>query len=299
MNGIGSEKNKIFMFQVMYVSKKMSMDLTTMALEGDLTVFGDVVFNQCQDMVEPQPITFVTPDSYIELPNWEVYIHGGSLAFTFQTNELTGVILYDYSSRSSDFFAFEILDGYLNFLINLGSGTEKVKMKYVSDSKIHTVLLQHAGKTGHVLLDGMTIPYTIGGESNHLDLDRKLYVGGIDQTTTGVLPIEMWSGQLSTGFVGCLHDLIVNGNKVDLLTAARKQRTSGIKDFCRVMEPQCNEGSCLHHGRCHEGWNRYLCDCRGTGYTGPICQTGNFQSTHTLYSIMQQNSHKVKIFYNK
>ena len=223
MNGIGSEKNKIFMFQVMYVSKKMSMDLTTMALEGDLTVFGDVVFNQCQDMVEPQPITFVTPDSYIELPNWEVYIHGGSLAFTFQTNELTGVILYDYSSRSSDFFAFEILDGYLNFLINLGSGTEKVKMKYVSDSKIHTVLLQHAGKTGHVLLDGMTIPYTIGGESNHLDLDRKLYVGGIDQTTTGVLPIEMWSGQLSTGFVGCLHDLIVNGNKVDLLTAARKQ----------------------------------------------------------------------------
>jgi hypothetical protein len=33
------------------------MDITTMAMDGDLTVFGDVIFNQCQDMVETKPIT--------------------------------------------------------------------------------------------------------------------------------------------------------------------------------------------------------------------------------------------------
>jgi hypothetical protein len=41
------------------------MDITTMAMDGDLTVFGDVIFNQCQDMVETKPITFTTPDSFI------------------------------------------------------------------------------------------------------------------------------------------------------------------------------------------------------------------------------------------
>jgi hypothetical protein len=253
------------------------MDITTMAMDGDLTVFGNVIFNQCQDMVETKPITFTTPDSFIVLPRWEVGIRGGIISFNFQTNEHNGVILYNHGFSTSDFFAFEILDGYLNFLINLGSGTEKVKMKYVSDGLSHSVTLNHTKKTGYILLDGHRIDYVIPGESNHLDLHSKLYVGGIDKEGEGrVLPKELWAGILSSGFVGCIHDLVKNGNKIDLLTAARKQMTTGIQNFCRVMKPQCNPGSCLHHGLCYEGWNRYLCDCRGTGYGGPICQTGIF-----------------------
>lgn len=252
------------------------MDITTMAMDGQLTVFGDVIFNQCQDMVESQPVTFTTPDSYIVLPRWEVGIHGGSISFTFQTNELSGVLMYNHGLTNLDFFAFEILDGYLNFLINLGSGTEKVKMKYISDGKPHSVSLHHAGKNGHILLDGNKITYALGGDSNHLDLDSKLYVGGIDRSIQQrTMPTGIWAAILSNGFVGCLHDLVMNGNKIDLITAARKQMISTIKDFCKVMEPQCNQGSCLHHGVCHEGWNRYMCDCRGTDYTGPICQKGN------------------------
>ncbi|XP_071159703.1 neurexin-1-like isoform X2 [Mytilus edulis] len=261
--------------KVVYSSNKISMDITTMAMDGQLTVFGDVLFNQCQDMVESQPVTFTTPDSYIVLPRWEVGIHGGSISFTFQTNELSGVLMYNHGLTNLDFFAFEILDGYLNFLINLGSGTEKVKMKYISDGKPHSVSLHHAGKNGHILLDGNKITYALGGDSNHLDLDSKLYVGGIDRSIQQrTMPTGIWAAILSNGFVGCLHDLVMNGNKIDLITAARKQMISTIKDFCKVMEPQCNQGSCLHHGVCHEGWNRYMCDCRGTDYTGPICQKG-------------------------
>jgi hypothetical protein len=86
-------------------------------------------------------------------------------------------------------------------LINLGSGTEKVKMKYVSDGLSHSVTLNHTKKTGYILLDGHRIDYVIPGESNHLDLHSKLYVGGIDKEGEGhVLPKELWAGILSSGY---------------------------------------------------------------------------------------------------
>ena len=51
---------------------------------------------------------------------------------------------------TSDFFALEILDGYLYLLLDLGSGATKVKVSQgrVSDGLQHLVLLEHNGKTG-------------------------------------------------------------------------------------------------------------------------------------------------------
>ncbi|KAJ8308950.1 hypothetical protein KUTeg_013824 [Tegillarca granosa] len=228
-------------------------------------------------MIESKPITFETPESYIVLPSWDVGIRGGSISFTFQTNEPNGVIMYNSGMQNSDFFAFELLDGYLNFIIDLGSGSQKVKVfpKRVNDQKPHTVLLEHGTeKRGTVYFDGQPKHYVVPGDSSHLDLDGVLYVGGInDYKNIYTLPKELWAGILKYGFVGCLLDLAVNGNKVDILTVARKQRRSGIKDNCRVMEPQCMTRPCMHRGFCNEGWNRFVCDCRMTEYVGTICQT--------------------------
>lgn len=54
------------------------------------------------------------------------------------------------AADTSDFFALEILDGYLFLLLDLGSGTTKVKVTQgmVSDGLQHLVLLDHNGKIG-------------------------------------------------------------------------------------------------------------------------------------------------------
>lgn len=40
------------------------------------------------------------------------------------------------------------------------------------------------------------------------------------------------------------------------------------------MPPKCGESPCMNGGKCSEGWNRYICDCRQTSFSGPTCGKG-------------------------
>lgn len=44
-----------------------------------------------------------------------------------------------------------------------------------------------------------------------------------------------------------------------------------IRTFCHVQQAQCPSQPCLNGGVCTEGWNRFVCDCTDTIYTGPTC----------------------------
>lgn len=62
----------------------------------------------------------------------------------------------------------------------------------------------------------------VSGDSNQLDLEGGLYVGGIPPLTH-TLPPALWSGILSHGYVGCMRDLVTNGNAVDIAEYAKQQ----------------------------------------------------------------------------
>lgn len=51
-------------------------------------------------------------------------------------------------------------------------------------------------------------------------------------------------------------------------------RPSGaVKPSCHVQTNQCGSTipPCQNNGVCNEGWNRPICDCSGTSFTGPTC----------------------------
>ncbi|XP_069116401.1 neurexin-1-like isoform X2 [Argopecten irradians] len=279
LNGARTQTNfKGCLKKVVYKSERENLDLTSLAIEQDaaLKVIGNVVFNKCHDIVESQPVAFTTPESYIILPSWEVGSAGGSLSFAFMTNEPNGVVMYNSGTRNSDFFAFEIQDRFMYLIIDLGSGAMRIQvsMKPVSDAKLHEVSLEHIGRRGWILFDGQRVNYTVRGENSNLDMVGVLYVGGVnDYKEKYQLPKEMWAGMLGYGFVGCMQDVVINGNKMDLLNAARKQSKTDIVNFCRPSEPQCMTRPCINNGLCSEGWNRYVCDCKATRYVGDFCQT--------------------------
>lgn len=243
---------------------------------------GDVVFGKCEEVIDSQPVTFATPDSFVALPRWDVKKNSGTISFQFRTTEPNGLVMYNsgtYGSNNFDFFAMEIVDSYFYLIMDLGTGAikEKVSRTEVDDGAPHNVHFKYNGKTGFIRIDAHETEYSTPGMGRQLDLEDMLFIGGLNfkRYNSYRLPKELWSGILKHGFVGCVQDMVINDDKVDLMTVARKQLQRDIKSECKKIDAQCLSQPCLHGGTCTEGWNRYACDCTNTSYKGKNCENGN------------------------
>ena len=111
--------------QVRYKADSVEMDLTELARSEHplMKVTGEVIYDKCQELAESRPITFTTPQSYLTIPTWDKALDRGTLAFQFQTVEQNGLLMYStgITAGNSDFFALEVVDGYLNLVLNQGS----------------------------------------------------------------------------------------------------------------------------------------------------------------------------------
>lgn len=137
---------------------------------------------------------------------------------------------------------------------------------------------------GTISINTLRTAYTAPGESEILDLDDNLYLGGLPENRRGlVFPTEVWTALLNYGYVGCIRDLFIDGQSKDVRRLAEIQRAAGVKPSCSKEPPkQCLSNPCQNNGICREGWNRYVCDCSGTGYLGRSCERGRTLS-HFVY----------------
>ena len=49
-----------------------------------------------------------------------------------------------------------------------------------------------------------------------------------------------------------------------------------IRKSCHTMKGYCHDRPCMHGGSCTEGWNRYICDCSQTSFSGATCGNCKF-----------------------
>lgn len=138
--------------------------------------------------------------------------------------------------------------------------------------------------TGTISVNTLRTPYTAPGESEILDLDDELYLGGLPENKAGlVFPTEVWTALLNYGYVGCIRDLFIDGQSKDIRQMAEIQSTAGVKPSCsRETAKPCLSNPCKNNGMCRDGWNRYVCDCSGTGYLGRSCERGRIPKTKPL-----------------
>ncbi|XP_075060176.1 neurexin-1 isoform X15 [Mixophyes fleayi] len=274
--------------EVVYKNNDVRLELSRLAKQGDakMKVHGVVAF-KCENVATLDPITFETPESFISLPKWNAK-KTGSISFDFRTTEPNGLILFSHGKPRHqkdaknpqmikvDFFAIEMLDGHLYLLLDMGSGTIKIKalQKKVNDGEWYHVDFQRDGRTGTISVNTIRTPYTAPGESEILDLDDDLYLGGLPENKAGlVFPTEVWTALLNYGYVGCIRDLFIDGQSKDIRQMAELQSTAGVKPSCsRESAKPCINNPCKNNGICRDGWNRYVCDCSGTGYLGRSCE---------------------------
>ncbi|XP_032197413.1 neurexin 3 isoform X19 [Mustela erminea] len=274
--------------EVVYKNNDIRLELSRLARIGDtkMKIYGEVVF-KCENVATLDPINFETPEAYISLPKWNTK-RMGSISFDFRTTEPNGLILFTHGkpqerkdSRSQkntkvDFFAVELLDGNLYLLLDMGSGTIKVKatQKKANDGEWYHVDIQRDGRSGTISVNSRRTPFTASGESEILDLEGDMYLGGLPENRAGlILPTELWTAMLNYGYVGCIRDLFIDGRSKNIRQLAEMQNAAGVKSSCsRMSAKQCDSYPCKNNAVCKDGWNRFICDCTGTGYWGRTCE---------------------------
>ena len=151
------------LLQVVYKNNDFKLELSRLAIDRDpkITLNGDLVF-RCEDVAALDPITFETPESFVALPKWNTK-KTGSISFDFRTTEPSGLLLFSHGrpqgpkeqkpgrELKTDYFAMELLDGYLYLLIDMGSGKTKLKTsnKKVNDGEWCHVDFQREGRKGN------------------------------------------------------------------------------------------------------------------------------------------------------
>lgn len=76
----------------------------------------------------------------------------------------------------------------------------------------------------------------VAGESNRLDLEGPLFIGGVGPPTAPLtVPPVLWAGVLRHGFVGCMRDLVINENPIDIAGYARQQDSGMCSEVDIVM----------------------------------------------------------------
>ncbi|XP_063097033.1 neurexin 3 isoform X22 [Cavia porcellus] len=274
--------------EVVYKNNDIRLELSRLARIGDtkMKIYGEVVF-KCENVATLDPINFETPEAYISLPKWNTK-RMGSISFDFRTTEPNGLILFTHGkpqerkdARSQkntkvDFFAVELLDGNLYLLLDMGSGTIKVKatQKKANDGEWYHVDIQRDGRSGTISVNSRRTPFTASGESEILDLEGDMYLGGLPENRAGlILPTELWTAMLNYGYVGCIRDLFIDGRSKNIRQLAEMQNAAGVKSSCsRMSAKQCDSYPCKNNALCKDGWNRFICDCTGTGYWGRTCE---------------------------
>ncbi|KAM6969563.1 neurexin 3a [Tautogolabrus adspersus] len=275
--------------EVVYKNNDIRLELSRLAriIDPKMKIQGEVAY-KCENVATLDPISFETPEAYISLPKWNTK-RMGSISFDFRTTEPNGLILFTHgkpqerkdAARSQkntkvDFFAVELLDGSLYLLLDMGSGTIKVKATQtkVNDGAWYHVDVQRDGRSGTISVNSRRTPFTASGESEILDLEGDMYLGGLPTDRTNlILPTELWTAMLNYGYVGCIRDLFIDGRSKDIRQIAEAQNGAGIKPSCNKQPgKQCESYPCKNRGICKEGWNRFICDCTGTGYWSRTCE---------------------------
>ncbi|KAG8008589.1 Neurexin-2 [Nibea albiflora] len=270
---------------VVYKNNEFRLELSRLAEQRDpkISIHGDLIFS-CENVEALEPVTFDTPSAYLTLPRWNTK-KTGAITFDFRTTEPSGLLLFSHGSLQgaqpnrkprADFFAIELMDGFLYLVMDMGSGSIKMKAsnKRLDDGEWCHVDFQRKGRNGFISVNSQSVPFSANEGSEILDLDGDMYLGGLPEDRQALmLPPEVWTASLSLGYVGCVRDLFIDGQSRNLWRLAEVQSATGVSSFCtRETHVRCTRDTCANGGHCREGWNRHICDCNGTGYLGSSCE---------------------------
>ena len=144
-----------------------------------------------------------------------------SLEVKVKPEKEDGVLLYNadrYQADTGDFLAVVLADGYVEVVLEDGSGVLVCRGEERLELGVwHTVLVVREGGQVSLTVDSQAPVITSQATHHPLSLQQSLWLGGLQDTIS--LPASL-AHLASRGLVGCVTDLTINSLPVQLLYSA-------------------------------------------------------------------------------
>ncbi|XP_078111883.1 basement membrane-specific heparan sulfate proteoglycan core protein isoform X4 [Sander vitreus] len=210
------------------------------------------------------------PVSFLTLPTIKNAYKAFSIKINFRPDNVDGLILYagmilyngQRRTTGADFISLGLVGGRLEFRFDVGSGMASIRdPNPVKLGEFHTVELYRNHTLGYIIVDGgEPINGSSQGKFQGLDLNEELHVGGYPNYT-----VLAKTAGIKTGFVGCIRQLVIQGEEVIFKDLDRS--STGVTNC-----PTCKDHPCQNGGKCEDSEaSLYKCGCP-RGFTGSNCQ---------------------------
>ncbi|XP_028266709.1 basement membrane-specific heparan sulfate proteoglycan core protein isoform X11 [Parambassis ranga] len=221
-------------------------------------------FTRLQVHERVMPYFTQEPLSYLTLPTIKNAYKSFSIKINFRPDNVDGMILYNGQRKTTgaDFISLGLVGGRLEFRFDVGSGMATIRdPNPIKLGEFHTVELYRNHTQGYIIVDkGEPINGSSQGKFQGLDLNEELHVGGYPNYT-----ILAKTAGIKSGFVGCIRQLVIQGDEVIFKDLDRS--STGVTNC-----PTCKDQPCQNGGRCEDSdASLYKCSCP-RGFTGSNCQ---------------------------
>ncbi|XP_063840156.1 axotactin-like isoform X3 [Scylla paramamosain] len=217
-----------------------------------------------------QTVSFSKNHVYLEVPAWRE----GSLAFSFKTTSSSAMLAYQPAYHPS----------HATFRIAL-LGEKEVEFMYSYHGlehrhSLHTARRLNTGQWQQVLIDiyHHQLRFLINSEQKLIDieedanvgvLDGSMFLGGMPPRQDTWLNQENQEEEALGSLKGCIRDLTVNNELVDLDRYIRAAPL-GVSASC---QPSCSPNPCQNGAECIENWGSYECVCKNPlAHSGVNCE---------------------------
>ncbi|XP_065431034.1 basement membrane-specific heparan sulfate proteoglycan core protein isoform X3 [Chrysemys picta bellii] len=209
------------------------------------------------------------PQTFLALPTIKDAYKKFEIQITFRPETADALILYSgmllyngqKKSTGADFVSFGLVGGRPEFRFDAGSGMATIRHPApIRLGEFHTVRLYRNLTQGSLVLDSHPpVNGTSQGKFQGLDLNEELYLGGYPDY------IAVAKSGLSSGFVGCVRQLLVQGEEVIFKDLDLKAH--GVSNC-----PTCRDRPCQNGGVCRDSESSsYVCHCPQE-FTGSNCE---------------------------